>query len=217
MLGKSRCGSARALMSYPCCGEGILFHPNMSFRHFSRSTASYARMKLPQLSDIPAQHPDCCCSLPKTLITKIASLLPTELGLALSIGSGTGLLEALLLDYQSTMNLRAVEVSKAVNKYLPGDLMETVNGTWDLCKSTHDAGSWIFVYPRETGLIKRYAQVCGQSSIKQVIWIGPLADLNEIQDSYLPPTIWKREIVNDCGLSDYETMILWTRLDLKIE
>ena len=151
------------------------------------------------------------------LIAKIASLLPTELGLALSIGSGTGILEALLLDYQSTMNLRAVEVSMAVNKYLPEDLMETVNGTWDLCKSAHDAGSWIFVYPREPGLVKKYAQVCGQGSTKQVIWIGPLADLQEIQDSCLPPAIWKGEIVKECGLSDYETMVLWTRIDLKIE
>ena len=151
------------------------------------------------------------------LIAKIASLLPTELGLTLSIGSGTGLLEALLLDYQSTIRLRAVEVSKAVNKYLPGDLMEIVNGTWDLCKAALDAGSWIFVYPREPGLVKRYAQVYGKGSTKQVIWIGPLADLKEIQDSYLPPAIWKEEIVMDCGLSDYETMVLWTRTDLKIE
>ena len=217
MLEKSRCGSARALMSYPCCGEGFLHHPNMSFRQFSRSTSSYARMKLPQLSDIAAQHPDCCCSLSKTLIAKIASLLSTELGLALSIGSGTGLLEALLLDYQPTMNLRAVEVSKAVNKYLRGDLMETVNGTWALCNSAHDAGSWLFVYPREAGLIKRYAQDFGQGSTKKIIWIGPLADLQEIQDSYLPSAIWKREILEDCGLSDYETMVLWTRLDIRTE
>ena len=174
-------------------------------------------MKLPQLSDIPTQHPDCCCSLSKKLIAKIAFLLPTELGLALSIGSGTGLLEALLLDYKSTIDLRAVEVSKAVNKYLSGDLMETVNGTWDLCKSAHVAGSWIFVYPREPSLIKRYAQVYGEGSTKQVMWIGPLADLKEIQDSYLPPTIWKEEIVRDCGLSDYESMVLWTKNDLKIE
>lgn len=217
MVEKLRWGSARTLMSYPCCGEGILDHPNMSFRQLSRSTSSHARMKLPQLSDMAAQHPDCCCSLSKTLIARIASLLQTELGLALSIGSGTGLLEALLLDYRPTMNLRAVEVSKAVNKYLPGDSMETVNGTWDLCNSAHDAGSWIFVYPREAGLIKRYAQVFVQGSTKQVIWIGPLADLQEIQDIYLPSAIWKRIILKDCGLSDYETMVLWTRHDLRIE
>lgn len=174
-------------------------------------------MKLPQLSDIPAQHPDCCSSLSRTLIAKIASLLPTELGLALSIGSGTGLLEALLLDHRPTTNLRAVEVSKAVNKYLPGDLVETVNGTWDLCNSAHDAGSWIFVYPREVGLIKRYVEAFGQGSTKQVIWIGPLADLQDIEDSYLPSAIWKREILKDRGLSDYEIMVLWTRHDLRIE
>ncbi len=43
MLEKSRCGSARNLMSYPCqsrrCGEGILDHPNMSFRQFPPSTS----------------------------------------------------------------------------------------------------------------------------------------------------------------------------------
>ena len=174
-------------------------------------------MKLPQLSDVAAHHPDCCCLLSETLIARIASLLPTQSGLALSIGSGTGLLEALLLDYRPTINLRAVEVSNDVNKYLPEDLMETVNGTWDLCNSAHDAGSWIFVYPREAGLIKKYAQVFGQGSIKQVIWIGPLADLKEVQDTYLPSAMWKREIIKDCGLSDYEIMVLWSRLGLRIE
>lgn len=204
-------------MSYPCCGEGILDHPTMSFRRFSRPTTSYARMKLPQLSDVAAHHPDCCCSLSETLIAKIVSLLPTQLGLALSIGSGTGLLEALLLAYRPLMNLRAVEVSNAVNKYLPEDLMETVNGTWDLCNSAHDAGSWIFVYPREAGLIKKYAQAFGQGSIKQVIWIGPSADLQDFQDTYLPSVMWRWEIIKDSGLSDYESMILWSRLGIRIE
>ena len=174
-------------------------------------------MKLPQLSDVAAHHPGCCCSLSETLIAKIASLLPTELGLALSIGSGTGLLEALLLAYRPSMNLRAVEVSNAVNTYLPEDLIETVNGTWDLCNSAHDAGSWIFVYPREAGLIKKYAQAFGQGSTKQVIWIGPLADLREIQDICLPSAIWKQEVIKDSGLSEYEIMVLWSRLDLRIE
>ena len=174
-------------------------------------------MKLPQLSDVAAHHPDCCCSLSETLIAKIASLLPTKLGLALSIGSGTGLLEALLLAYRPTMNLRAVEVSNAVNKYLPEDLMETVNGTWDLCNSAHDAGSWIFVYPRESDLIKRYAQVFGHGNTKQVIWIGPLADLPEIQDTYCPSAIWKQEFIKDSGLSEYEIMVLWSRPDLRTE
>ena len=115
------------------------------------------------------------------------------------------------------MNLRAVEVSKAVNKYLPGELMETVNGTWDLCNLAHDAGSWIFVYPREVGLVKKYAQVFAQGGTKQVIWIGPLADLREIHDTYLPSAIWRREILENCGLSEYEIMVLWSKLDLGME
>ena len=170
-------------------------------------------MKLPPLSDVAAHHPDCCCSLSETLIAKIASLLTPKLGLALSIGSGTGLLEALLLARRPTVNLRAVEVSNAVNKYLPEDLMETVNGTWDLCNSAHDAGSWIFVYPREAGLIKKYAQAFGQGNTKQIIWIGPLADLREIQNTCFLSATWKQEITEDSGLSEYETMILWSRLD----
>ena len=174
-------------------------------------------MKLPQLSNVATHHPDCCCSLSETLIAKIASLLPIKLGLALSIGSGTGLLEALLLDYRPTIDLRAVEVSTAVNKYLPENMVETVNGTWDLCTSAHDAGSWVFVYPREAGLIQKYAQAFGQGNIKQVIWIGPLADLPEIQNTYLPSATWKREIIKDCGLSNYEIMVLWSRLGLRIE
>ncbi len=95
--------------------------------------------------------------------------------------------------------------------------METVNGTWDLYNSAHDAGSWIFVYPREAGLVNKYAQTFGQGSTKRVIWIGPLADLREIQDTYLPSAILKREILKNCGLSEYEIMVLWSRLGLRIE
>ena len=59
-------------------------------------------------------------------------LLPPDPALTLSIGSGTGLLEALLLHQCPTLDLRAVEVSSANNENMPVDMMEIVNGYRDL-------------------------------------------------------------------------------------
>ena len=172
-------------------------------------------MQPPQLSNTAVHYPDCCSSLSIPLISKLASLLPPDPALTLSIGSGTGLLEALLLQHQSTTNLRAVEVTKEVNKYMPEALMQAVNGTWSLCQLAKDATAWMFVYPRDVGLIKKYVQAFGQGSASAIIWIGPVVDLQEVEGSWLGP-LWKQEVLKDCGLSEYEAMVLWSQIDLGI-
>lgn len=171
-------------------------------------------MQPPQLSNTAVHYPDCCSSLSIPLISKLASLLPPDPALILSIGSGTGLLEALLLQHQSTINLRTVEVTKDVNKYMPEDLMRAVNGSWGLCHLAKEAAAWMFVYPRDVGLIKKYAQAFGQGSASTIIWIGPVADLQEVEGCLGP--LWKQEVLKDCGLSEYESMVLWSQIDLGI-
>ena len=169
-------------------------------------------MELPQLSNKPFHHPDCCASLSKDLIRFLIKVLQPATALTLSIGSGTGLLEGLLLCHQPTLNLRAVEVSKDIPKYLATDKIEIVSGIWELCPSALEASSWIFVYPREPCLVKRYIEFYGQGKVNLVVWIGPRADFPVIGDLLLN-TIWEEQIVGTCGLSDYETMIVWRRLD----
>ena len=52
---------------------------------------------LPSLTDRPAVYAGCCLALSTPLVAHLHSLLPKAPALTLSIGSGFGLLEALLL------------------------------------------------------------------------------------------------------------------------
>lgn len=166
--------------------------------------------KLPQLTIQPTHHPDCCPSISRTSIKNIVQLLPSAPSLTISIGSGTGLLEALLLRQHPTLFLRAIEVSENVNKYMPKESVEIVHGTWDLCAAAANATTWLFVYPRETSLLHRYMQRYGASSVRAAVWLGPVADFQEV-DGVMKEykSAWTRRLIGDCGLSQYEAMALW--------
>lgn len=140
----------------------------------------------------------------------LASLLPPDPALTLSIGSGTGLLEALLLQQRPTLDLKAVEVPSTKNKYLPADRVEIVNGYRDLCSLAADASAWMFIYPRDPWLLQKYVQVFGVQKCKLIIWIGPKADLPEIENDFLGP-VWIKTDFENCGLKSYEIMALWRR------
>ncbi|KAF2424421.1 hypothetical protein EJ08DRAFT_575340, partial [Tothia fuscella] len=129
---------------------------------------------LPIPSRDPRHYPDCCLGLSTQFITKITELLPAT-GLILSIGSGTGLLEAYLLEPNPSMMIEGVEVSAHVNRYLPADRMNVVAGTWDLCSRAVEATALLFVYPREGALIERYLSI-PKLKAKIVLWIGPCND-----------------------------------------
>lgn len=143
----------------------------------------------------------------------LASLLPPDPALTLSIGSGTGLLEALLLHQRPSLHLKAVEVPSTNNKYMPVDRLEIVNGYRDLCNLAADASAWMFIYPRDPWLIQKYVQFCGDQKCELIIWIGPKADLPELENEFLGP-MWIKADFEKCGLKDYETMALWRRKPL---
>ena len=138
-------------------------------------------MDLPQLSESVTLYSDCCCPLSKPLIFTLASSLPSQPGLIISIGSGSGLFEAYLLRESCQLNIHGVEVSGSINRYLPNERMHLVRGTWDLASLAKDALVWMFVYPRDLLIIKRYFQVYGMGAVRRIIWIGPLADLEELE------------------------------------
>lgn len=140
----------------------------------------------------------------------LASLLPPDPALTLSIGSGTGLLEALLRHQRPTLNLKTVEVPTTNNKYMPLDRTEIVNGYRDLCRLAADASAWMFIYPRDAWLLRKYVQAFGNQKCELIIWIGPKADLPELGNKFLGET-WMKEDVEECGLKEYEIMALWRR------
>ncbi|KAL1848344.1 hypothetical protein Daus18300_013626 [Diaporthe australafricana] len=149
-------------------------------------------MDLPKLSNTPNRHPDFCLSISTKVIHTLTAVLTTngpdkQNNLILSIGSGSGLLEAHLLDHlssltnlNSTFTIRGVEVRSSpsagpVNKYLPEDNAVTVRGTWELSSSLDSVDTLLFVYPRDPKLVSRYLEA-RPVSLRVVVWLGPRAD-----------------------------------------
>lgn len=149
-------------------------------------------MDLPKLNDAATRHPDFCLSISTKLIHILKSILTTNGpqrndNLVLSVGSGSGLLEAHLLKhltslpkYTSTFTIQGLEVrspptAAPVNKYLPEQHSATVRGTWELSPLLDAADTLLFVYPREPGLVTRYL-AARPASLRVVLWLGPRAD-----------------------------------------
>lgn len=149
-------------------------------------------MDLPELSDTPARHPGFCLSISTKLIHTLTNILTTNGpnsndNLILSVGSGSGLLEAHWLSHltrlsnsTSTFTIQGVEVRSSptaapVNKYLPEQNSTTVRGTWELSPLLETADTLLFVYPRDPGLVGRYLKA-RPPSLRVVLWLGPHAD-----------------------------------------
>ena len=159
----------------------------------------------------PAHLPDCCSSLSISLLKHLASLLPPDPALTLSIGSGSGLLEALLIHQRPKLNLKAVEVPTTNNKYMPAERLQIVNGYRELCDLAADASAWMFVYPRDIWLLREYVQVFGGQKCHLIIWIGPRAD--QLESKFFGD-MWIKEETEERGLKNYETMALWRRCSI---
>ena len=165
---------------------------------------------LPCLTVMPVHHPDCCASLSSTLISKILQFLPPRPSFTISIGSGTGLLEALILQARPEVHLEAVEVpGLTLNRYLLEESTHVVSGTWDLCSRASRATVWMFVYPRETSLVRQYFEELGTRNVKGLVWLGPRADYVAINQ--FMPSIWVLEMLDGCG-SQYELLAVWRRI-----
>lgn len=131
--------------------------------------------------------------------------------MTLSIGSGSGVLEALLLHKHPELDLKAVEVPTSNNKYMPADRLEIVNGCRDLCDLAADASAWMFVYPRDVWLLREYVRAFGGQKCHLIIWIGPRAD--QLESEFLGE-MWIMEKMEECGLKNYETMAVWRRFSM---
>jgi hypothetical protein len=160
---------------------------------------------LPTLSSEPILHQDCCLSLSSGTIEKILTSLRGKNGEVLSIGSGSGLLEALLMEKCPELEIKGVEVRASTNTYLDEESFYSVRGTWDLCPAAQDASIWMFVYPRSPDLIKRYVERYGASlTLRAILWLGPKVDWETFEVCFAAACM---EIEATVSLSPYETMV----------
>ncbi|THC99129.1 hypothetical protein EYZ11_001380 [Aspergillus tanneri] len=84
------------------------------------------------LPSTPTTFPNCCLSMSTPLLNHLSCLLPQRPNYTLSIGSGSGLLEALLVHRHPNLCIQGVEVHSSVNRYLADEDVHVVGGTWDL-------------------------------------------------------------------------------------
>lgn len=139
---------------------------------------------LPPLFSTPAIFPGCCLALSAPLLAYLAALLPAPPHSTLSIGSGYGLLEALLLAEPFNLNVIGVEVHPSPNQYLPASHHRTVTGTRFLEPLAADSTTWLFVYPRRVGLVDEYLEAYGAGALERVVWIGPAADWDDYKGCF---------------------------------
>jgi hypothetical protein len=182
-------------------------------------------MDLPPISKETNHHADCCLSLSTTLVDKIVTEITqtpgTAKGPVLSIGSGTGLLEAYLLrafaelpisHSHHDLSVEGVEVASGtlspVNKYLPEECTYVVKGTWDICPGLTTASTLMFVYPRQPALVAKYLQECVlYHNVRLIIWLGPRADWTDYEHVLNKSIcIDAVEVVQIRGVLDYEMM-----------
>jgi len=130
----------------------------------------------------------------------------------LSIGSGTGLLEAAILQHShEQIDIVGVEVSPSVNKYLPEQNILVVNGTWALHVKAQTAAAWMFVYPREPRLVATYIETCASDAPKTIIWLGPRNDWPDYAPVFERGQFHHLELLDNCGVAGYEVMVIATK------
>ncbi|KAF2464599.1 uncharacterized protein BDR25DRAFT_242112 [Lindgomyces ingoldianus] len=139
---------------------------------------------MPVLTSSATVHSGCCLALSAPFLSHIHSLLPPPPDLILSIGSGFGLLEALLLAADPPPSLVGIEVQPSPNRYLARDHHREVYGTRGIHELASEASAWMFIYPRRVGLVEEYLEKFGNGVVKIVIWIGPRADWEDYKGCF---------------------------------
>lgn len=169
---------------------------------------------LPQLSKTSIQHPHCCASLSYEIISLLAEDIQRAPHITLSIGSGSGLLEALLQQYASDAIIEGVEVAEDVNRYLPKEKLHIVGGTWDLCDRASAADTWLFIYPKDVLLVGKYLEAYGKGTEKRIIWLGPQADWPILHDFVHDMKVLVSNVKSE-ALAPYEKLVLIDQLPAK--
>ncbi|KAL4787509.1 hypothetical protein BJX76DRAFT_318770 [Aspergillus varians] len=167
----------------------------------------------PLLSTSPTALPNCCLALSTPLLNHLASLLPQTPDFTLSIGSGPGLLEALIAHRHPNVPIEGVEVNSSVNLYIAEQDMNVVGGTWDLFPRASQAKAWMFVYPREPKLVTKYIETHGDrpGSVEMILWLGPRADWVDYEACFRDSVFSQLSFPDDVGLAPYEMLVVARR------
>jgi hypothetical protein len=172
---------------------------------------------LPELIIVPERHAASCASLSLFLLDFLHDALPLPPAATFSVGSGPGLLEALFLQRFPQRAVPGcfygVEVStsvggRAVNRFLSEEYTAHVPGTWAVASGTDSVEGLLFVYPRQSQLVRRYIEE--GAHVRTVVWIGPKCD---VEDFATPLRQWGHEVdITARGLvEDGEAVMLFTR------
>ena len=170
---------------------------------------------LEDLGDVPAHFADCCVALSRPLIQAIADRLPKAPATTLSIGSGSGLLESLLLQYRDAvgeetfLDLHGVEVPTCVNKYLPEDRLLRVPSTNSVYHDAMFASALIFVYPRQVSLLAQYLDACLNGVLEKILWLGHRSDWVDTE-KLISTAFGSIEYFEDSGIAEYEVLVIAT-------
>lgn len=190
-------------------------------------------MDLPHIDDEPRRYPDFCLSISTRLIRTLTDILTSscstpggqQKNLVLSVGSGSGLLEAHMQSLWSSLpgcslaiegvEVRTVEEARPVNRYLSEEHHTTVRGTFEVSPRGREASALIFVYPREPVLIQRYLEATREddnSPLRIIVWLGPKADWDTFAERLQDiPGFCSVEVPENCGLVEYEMMAVLRR------
>ncbi|KAB8068756.1 hypothetical protein BDV29DRAFT_63521 [Aspergillus leporis] len=161
-----------------------------------------------QLSTAPEAFPDCCLAISSTLVNYLATLLPEKPGFTISVGSGSGLLEALIAHRHPKLAVEGAEVNSSVNRYIPEEDMHVVGGTWDLHSRAPQAEAWLFVYPREPKLVSKYIEMYGDQATELIVWVGPRADWADYEPCFRNSVFSGLSFPDDIGLTGYERLVV---------
>jgi len=165
---------------------------------------------LAEVGDEPQQFAGCCLAISKPLLQALASALPRDPDLILSVGCGSGFLESLLLQMlPGQLNLFGVEVPSADCEYLPLGRVIKVPGTRALHSDAIFASVVMFVYPRVPELIASYVNAFADGALETLVWLGHRSDWADCE-KILYDSFVDVNVVQDAGLPDHEIMVVAT-------
>lgn len=136
------------------------------------------------------------------------SLLPKKPGFTLSIGSGSGLLEALIAQNDGDVPIKGVEVNSTVNRYITEEDMYIVGGAWGLSSLAQQAAVWMFVYPRDPKLVSKYIDTYGDDAVEMIVWLGPRVDWADYELCFRRSPFSDLRFPEDVGLTPYEAVVV---------
>ncbi|KAK3674693.1 hypothetical protein LTR78_005415 [Recurvomyces mirabilis] len=174
------------------------------------ASANTVETALGRLGNKPVYFADCCAGISWLLLESLAARLPPAPALVLSIGSGSGLLEGILLRAtDEVVNIYGVEVGSCQNKHLPLERILRVPCTASVHTDAMLASTLLFVYPRKVELIRNYIDSFRDGAVEQVVWYGHKSDWPEVKKE-LSPFLFTIETIGEPDIADHEILVVAT-------